>query len=72
MSTLEQERKNEPLLPGYTIDEEGTFNVYAIEPKMYLEESITPQQQRRYTSLVVGVILLIMVGLSIAFTFAMS
>ena len=66
MSTLEQERKNEPLLPGYTIDEEGNFNIYAIEPNMYLEDSIAPEEQRRYTSLVIAVILLIMMAVSIA------
>ncbi len=72
MSTLEQERKNEPLLPGYTIDEEGNFNIYAIEPNMYMEEAMTPQRRQRYTSMVVAAILLIVMAVSIAFTIAVS
>ncbi len=69
MSTLEQERKNEPLLPGYTIDEEGNFNIYAIEPNMYLEEVMPSQWKQRY-SMVVAVILT--VAVSIAFAISIS
>lgn len=72
MNTLEQERKNEPLLPGYTIDNEGNFNIYAIEPNMYVEETMTPQGKRRYTSTVVAAILMIVMAVSIAFTIAVS
>lgn len=38
----------EPLKPGYTIDDEGNFNVYAVEPKMYKAEYPSVKQQQRY------------------------
>ncbi|WP_019498602.1 photosystem II assembly protein Psb34 [Pseudanabaena sp. PCC 6802] len=72
MRTLKQEKKNELLRPGYTVDEEGTFNVYAIEPTMYLEEPITPQAQRRYMSFMIGGILLLLVTILTAFSFAIG
>jgi hypothetical protein len=39
---------NKPLGAGYTIDEEGSLNNYAIEPEMSKAEYPSPKQQRRY------------------------
>lgn len=37
-----------PFAVGYTIDEEGLINNFAIEPDMYLSDYPSPQQQRQY------------------------
>ncbi len=39
---------NEPLADGYTVDDEGITNNYALEPAMYLAEYPSPKQQQRY------------------------
>ncbi|HEY9674693.1 MAG TPA: ssl1498 family light-harvesting-like protein [Waterburya sp.] len=39
---------NEPLVAGYTVDDEGITNNYAIEPVMYSAEYPSPKQQQHY------------------------
>jgi hypothetical protein len=58
---------NTPLEAGYTIDEEGNLNNYAIEPKMSKAEYPSPEQQRRYIFLGAAAILLVAFILWIAF-----
>ena len=41
-------RLSEPLKPGYTVDDEGIVNNYALEPEMSEAEYPSPKQQRRY------------------------
>jgi hypothetical protein len=55
------------LTPGYTIDDEGINNNYAIEPDMFLAEYPSPKQQRRYIFLGVGAILFVALMVLIAF-----
>ena len=43
-----------PLAVGYTIDDEGLINNFAIEPDMYPSEYPSPRQQRQYIVLGVG------------------
>ncbi|HEY9597372.1 MAG TPA: ssl1498 family light-harvesting-like protein [Cyanophyceae cyanobacterium] len=50
---------NKPLAPGYTVDDEGINNNYAIEPDMSSAEYPSPQQQGRYILWGVGAILFV-------------
>ena len=59
-----------PFARGYTIDDEGLLNNYAIEPGMYPSDYPSPQQQRRYVFLGAGATLLVIMLLLI--TFAIS
>jgi hypothetical protein len=59
---------NEPLKPGYTVDDEGNFNVYAVEPKMYKAEHPSAKQQQRYILLGAIAILFVSFVMWIAFT----
>lgn len=58
---------DKPLAPGYTVDEEGINNNYAIEPDMSSAEYPSPKQQQRYILWGVGAILLVAVIGLIAF-----
>ncbi len=59
---------NESLENGYTIDDEGIVNNYAIEPDTSLASYPSPEQRRRYIFLGVGAALFVAVTLAIAFT----
>ena len=56
-----------PLAAGYTVDDEGINNNYAIEPDMSSAEYPSPKQQRRYIFLGAGAILFVGVIVLIAF-----
>lgn len=58
---------NEPLANGYTVDDEGLFNSYAVEPEMLKAEYPSPKQQRRYVLLGAAAILLVTFVIWIAF-----
>jgi hypothetical protein len=58
---------NKPLAAGYTVDDEGMFNNYAIEPAMSLAEYPTPERQRRYILQGAAAILLVALTVLIAF-----
>jgi hypothetical protein len=57
----------EPLKPGYTIDDEGNFNIYAVEPKMYKAEYPSIKQQQRYLFLGATAVLFVSFLMWIAF-----
>ncbi len=61
---------DEPLGVGYTVDNEGLLNNYAIEPKMSKAEYPSPKQQRRYIFL--GAVATLFVVLVIWLAFAVS
>lgn len=52
---------------GYTVDDEGIINNYAIQPDMSLAEYPCAKQQRRYLFLGIGAILFVTVITLIAF-----
>ncbi|HEY9850269.1 MAG TPA: ssl1498 family light-harvesting-like protein [Leptolyngbyaceae cyanobacterium] len=56
-----------PLAPGYTVDDEGINNNYAIEPDISLAEYPSPKQQRRYILWGIGAILFVALIGMIAF-----
>lgn len=56
-----------PLTSGYTVDDEGINNNYAIEPDMSSAEYPSPKQQQRYIFLGAGAILFIAMIVMIAF-----
>jgi len=58
---------HEPLEVGYTVDEEGFLNNYAIEPKMSKAAYPSRKQQQRYIFLGVGAFLFVLLALWIAF-----
>jgi hypothetical protein len=51
---------------GYTVDDEGLINNYAIEPGMYPSDYPSPPQQRQYVFQAVGASLFIVILVSIA------
>jgi hypothetical protein len=59
--------KNDNLVDGYTKDDEGIINNYAIEPDMSAATYPTPKQQLRYVFLGVGAIVFVATFLFIAF-----
>uniref|UniRef100_A0A7C3KGH5 Ssl1498 family light-harvesting-like protein n=1 Tax=Oscillatoriales cyanobacterium SpSt-418 TaxID=2282169 RepID=A0A7C3KGH5_9CYAN len=59
---------HEPLGAGYTVDDEGIINNYALEPKMSKAEYPSPKQQQRYILLGVVAILLVSLVVWLAFT----
>jgi hypothetical protein len=63
-----RELPKEPLKPGYTVDDEGNFNVYAVEPKMYKAEYPSGKRQQRYILLGAIAILFVSFVMWIAFT----
>ncbi|HEY9650572.1 MAG TPA: ssl1498 family light-harvesting-like protein [Coleofasciculaceae cyanobacterium] len=58
---------DKPLAHGYTVDEEGLNNNYAIEPEMSSAEYPSPQQQGRYILWGVGAILFVAVLVLVGF-----
>jgi hypothetical protein len=61
---------NEPLKPGYTVDDEGNFNVYAVKTKMYKAEYPSAKQQQRY--ILLGAIATLFVSFVMWIAFAAS
>lgn len=61
---------NEPLAAGYTVDDEGITNNYAIEPAMSLAEYPSPEQQRRYG--LQGAVAILFVALTLLSALAVS
>jgi hypothetical protein len=62
------QRQNKSLKAGYTVDDEGIINSYAVEPDTSLANYPSPEQRKRYIFLGVGAILLVTILLAIAFT----
>jgi hypothetical protein len=56
-----------PFTIGYTVDDEGLIDNYAIEPDIYPSEYPAPQQQRRYVFLGAGAALFVVILMLIAF-----
>ncbi|MGQ4650620.1 photosystem II assembly protein Psb34 [Lyngbya aestuarii] len=59
-----------PLAPGYTVDDEGINNNYAIEPDISSAEYPSPKQQRRY--IVWGAVAILFVALIVLIAFVVS
>ena len=57
-----------PLEEGYTIDDEGLINAYALEPTMYLSEPSSPDQQKSYV--IQGVVALLIISLAVVVAFS--
>jgi hypothetical protein len=55
------------LAVGYTIDDEGLINNFAIEPDMYPSEYLSPRQQRHYGVLGVTAILFVVMLMMVTF-----
>ncbi|VXD23203.1 photosystem II assembly protein Psb34 [Planktothrix paucivesiculata] len=53
---------------GYTTDDEGLINNFAVEPDIYPSEYPSPPQQKRYVLLGTGAVLLIVILLMITFS----
>lgn len=61
---------NLAVAPGYTVDDEGIINSYAIQPVMSLAEYPSPEQQQRY--IFQGAIAILFVALTLMTAFAVS
>ncbi len=61
---------NMPLATGYTLDDEGMMNNYAIQPGMSLAEYPSPEQQQRY--IFQGAVAVLFVALTLMTAFAVS
>ena len=59
-----------PLAAGYTVDDEGITNNYALEPAMYLAEYPSPKQQQRYA--LQGAVTILFVALTLWSALAVS
>jgi hypothetical protein len=59
-----------PLTDGYTIDEEGLANNYAVEPQEYRATYPAPYEQRRY--LFQGAIAIVFIAFIVWVAFAVS
>ncbi len=57
-----------PFAVGYTIDDEGLLNNFAVEPDMYPSKYPSPRQQRYYSVLGVSAILFVAMLILIAFS----
>jgi len=55
---------------GYTVDDEGIINNYAIEPEMSKAEYPSPKQQQRY--ILLGVVAIVLVSVVVWLAFAVS
>ncbi len=55
------------LPPGYTIDDEGIENNYAIEPDMSFTKYPSPKQQQRYIFLGIGALFFVALLVLIAY-----
>lgn len=67
---LRSDELNVPLAAGYTVDDEGLINNYAIQPDMYPAEYPTPKQQRRY--ILQGAAAIVLVALTVLIAFAVK
>ncbi|HIK05685.1 MAG TPA: ssl1498 family light-harvesting-like protein [Trichormus sp. M33_DOE_039] len=61
---------NLAVAPGYTVDDEGIINSYAIQPVMSLAEYPSPEQQQRY--IFQGAIAILFVALTLMTAIAVS
>jgi hypothetical protein len=61
---------DKPLGDGYTVDEEGLFNNYAIEPDLQPATYPAPYQQRRY--ILQGAIAIVFLAFIVWVAFAVS
>ncbi len=61
---------HEPLGAGYTVDDEGIVNNYALEPEMSKAEYPSPKQQQRYIFL--GAVAILFVTIVVWIAFAVS
>ncbi|MBD2449010.1 ssl1498 family light-harvesting-like protein [Nostoc sp. FACHB-152] len=61
---------NVPLATGYTVDDEGMINNYAIQPAISLAEYPSTQQQQRY--IFQGALAIVFVALTLLTAFAVS
>lgn len=61
---------NVPLAAGYTVDDEGFPNNYAIQPAISLAEYPSPEQQQRYVFW--GAVAILFVALTLLSAFAVS
>ena len=61
---------NVPLATGYTVDDEGITNNYAIEPAQSKAEYPSPKQQQRYAFQ--GAVAILFVALTLLTAFAVS
>jgi len=61
---------NQPLAAGYTVDDEGITNNYALEPAMSLAEYPSPEQQQRYA--LQGAVAILFVALTLWSALAVS
>ncbi|WP_026086221.1 MULTISPECIES: photosystem II assembly protein Psb34 [Fischerella] len=61
---------NLPLATGYTVNDEGMINNYAIQPAMSLAEYPSPEQQQRY--IFQGAVAILFVALTLMTAFAVS
>jgi len=52
---------------GYTVDDEGLIDNYAVEPDIYPADYPSPPQQRRYVFLGAGAALLVVILMLLAF-----
>lgn len=64
----ENSSPNEPLADGFTVDDEGLFNNYAVEPDMLNAEYPSPKQQKRYVLLGAAATLFVTFLLWLAFS----
>lgn len=62
------QRQNKSLKAGYTVDDEGIINNYAVEPDTSFANYPSSEQQKRYIFMGVGSTLLVTISLAIAFT----
>lgn len=67
LSEEAQKSLSSPLGGGYTIDEEGVLNRYAIEPPVSEASYPSSKEQRRYLFLGIAAVLFIALILEIAF-----
>jgi hypothetical protein len=56
-----------PSSTGYTVDDEGLMNNYAIEPDIYPSDYPSPEKQRQYVLIGAGALLLVVIVLLTAF-----
>jgi hypothetical protein len=63
----EAESIDMPFAVGYTIDDEGLLNNFAVEPDIYLSEYPSPRQQRYYSVLGATAILFVVMLMMITF-----
>lgn len=70
MRRNDRQLQDASLVDGYTVDDEGLLNSYAIEPATYFAEYPTPKQQRRY--IFQGAMATLLVTLTVLTAFSVS